>query len=94
MFLGVPFTGEEEKQGVVEELAKICSFGNLKELEVSKKGLHAIGIPNKDYFRKGEVGDWRIYLTLAMVERLEKPIHEKLDNTSLTFKFFSKTSKA
>ncbi|KAK8571497.1 hypothetical protein V6N13_047176 [Hibiscus sabdariffa] len=26
MFLGVPFTEDEEKRGVVEEIARICSF--------------------------------------------------------------------
>ncbi|KAK8571487.1 hypothetical protein V6N13_047169 [Hibiscus sabdariffa] len=94
MFLGVPFTEEEEKQGVVEEIAKICSFDKLKELEVNKNGSHVVGIRNKDFFRKGEVGDWSNYLTPAMVERLEKLIRQELDNSGLTFKLSSKTSKA
>ncbi|KAE8712340.1 Polyribonucleotide nucleotidyltransferase isoform 1 [Hibiscus syriacus] len=91
MFLGVPFTEDEEKQGVVEEIAKICSFEKLKELEVNKKGTHVTGIPHKEFFRKGEVGDWSNYLTPSMVERLEKLIHEKMDNSGLTFKLSSKT---
>ncbi|XVF42640.1 hypothetical protein PTKIN_Ptkin01aG0380700 [Pterospermum kingtungense] len=37
MFLGFPFSEEEEKQGVVEEIAKMCSFGNLKELDGEQK---------------------------------------------------------
>ncbi|KAE8714472.1 Cytosolic sulfotransferase 14 [Hibiscus syriacus] len=56
MFLGVPFTEEEEKQGVVE-MAKNCSFEKLQELEVKKKDLFITGIPNENFFRKGEVGD-------------------------------------
>ncbi|GMI65029.1 sulfotransferase 2A, ARABIDOPSIS THALIANA SULFOTRANSFERASE 2A [Hibiscus trionum] len=87
MFLGVPFTEEEEKEGVVEEIAKICSFNNLKELEVNKKGLHISGIPHTDFFRKAKVGDWSNYLTPAMVERMEKLVQEKLDNSGFTFKF-------
>ncbi|GMJ01700.1 sulfotransferase 2A, ARABIDOPSIS THALIANA SULFOTRANSFERASE 2A [Hibiscus trionum] len=90
MFLGVPFTEDEEKRGVVEEIATICSFDKLKEVEVNKKGLHISGIPHKDFFRKGKVGDWSNYLTPSMVERLEKLIHEKLDSSGLTFKFSSK----
>ncbi|XP_017630261.2 cytosolic sulfotransferase 15-like [Gossypium arboreum] len=93
MFLGVPFTEDEEKQGVVPEIVKMCSFENLKELEVNKKGLHASGIPNTDFFRKGEVGDWSNHLTTSMVERLEKLIQEKLNNSGLTFKLSSKTSR-
>ncbi|KAK8549205.1 hypothetical protein V6N13_008882 [Hibiscus sabdariffa] len=93
-FLEVPFTEDEEKRGVVEDIAKVCSFENLKELQVNKKGLSRVEIPHKDYFRKGEVGDWSNYLTPSMVERLEKLIHEKLDNLDLTFKLSSKTSMA
>nr|KJB44465.1 hypothetical protein B456_007G254800 [Gossypium raimondii] len=107
MFLGVPFTEEEEKQGVVEEIAKICSFENMKDLEVNKKGMQTFGYPQETFsrktktfevpceafFRKAKMGDWSNYLTPFMVERLEKLIKEKLENSGLTFKLFSKTSK-
>ncbi|KAE8730854.1 hypothetical protein F3Y22_tig00002866pilonHSYRG00053 [Hibiscus syriacus] len=78
VFLGVSFTEEEEKQGLIEEIAKICSFEKLQELEVNKKDLFVTGIPHKEFFRKGEVGDWSNYLTPAMVERLEKLMQEEL----------------
>ncbi|KAK8585422.1 hypothetical protein V6N13_050401 [Hibiscus sabdariffa] len=93
MFLGVPFTEDEEKQGVVEEITNICSFEELKELQVNKKGVSIVGIPNKDFFRKAEVGDWSNYLTPSMVERLEKLMHEKLDNSGLTFKLSPKIAQ-
>ncbi|KAE8723873.1 RNA-directed DNA polymerase (Reverse transcriptase), Ribonuclease H [Hibiscus syriacus] len=92
MFLGVPFTEDEEKRGVVEEIAKICSFEKLQELEVNKKDLFITGIPNENFFRKGEVGDWSNYLTPAMVERLEKLMQDELGNSGLTFNLSSKTS--
>ncbi|GMJ01696.1 sulfotransferase 2A, ARABIDOPSIS THALIANA SULFOTRANSFERASE 2A [Hibiscus trionum] len=94
MFLGVPFTEDEEKQGVVEEIAQVCSFESLKELEVNKNGSHANGNPYKVFFRNGKVGDWSSCLTPAMVERMEKLIQEKLDTSGLTFKLSSETSKA
>ncbi|MFQ6634773.1 hypothetical protein Gotur_010162 [Gossypium turneri] len=107
MFLGVPFTEEEEKQGVVEKIAKICSFENMKDLEVNKKGEKTFGypqetfsvktktieIPREAFFRKVKTGDWSNYLIPSLVERLEKLIQEKLENSGLTFKLFSKTSK-
>ncbi|XVF42638.1 hypothetical protein PTKIN_Ptkin01aG0380500 [Pterospermum kingtungense] len=86
MFLGFPFSEEEEKQGVVEEIAKTCSFGSLKEFDVNKNGVSPLGVPNSTFFRKAEVGDWRNYLTPAMVERMKKLMQENLDNSGLTFK--------
>ncbi|KAK8568085.1 hypothetical protein V6N13_106026 [Hibiscus sabdariffa] len=74
MFLGVPFTEDEDRQGVVEEIARSWV--------------------SKDYFRKGKVGDWSNYLTPAMVERLEKLIHDNFDDSGLTFELSSKTSMA
>ncbi|KAG8391084.1 hypothetical protein BUALT_Bualt01G0151000 [Buddleja alternifolia] len=41
-FLGFPFSIQEEKDGVVEGIAKMCSFEHLKDLEVNKKGKGAI----------------------------------------------------
>ncbi|XWS64910.1 hypothetical protein CRYUN_Cryun05aG0044700 [Craigia yunnanensis] len=93
MFLGFPFSEEEKKQGVVEEIAKMCSFRNLKELDVNKNGIHVYGILHKTFFRKAEVGDWSNYLTPAIVERLEKLIQENLDKSGLTFKQYCKSPK-
>ncbi|PPD90818.1 hypothetical protein GOBAR_DD12239 [Gossypium barbadense] len=52
-----------------------------------------IEILREAFFRKAKTGDWSNYLTPSMVERLEKLIQEKLENSGLTFKLFSKTSK-
>ncbi|XVF42635.1 hypothetical protein PTKIN_Ptkin01aG0380200 [Pterospermum kingtungense] len=81
MFLGFPFSEEEEKHGVVEEIAKTCSFGSLKELDVNKNGVSTFGIPHSAFFRKAEVGDWRNYLTPAMVERMKKLMQDNLDHS-------------
>ncbi|XVF30717.1 hypothetical protein REPUB_Repub16aG0082500 [Reevesia pubescens] len=89
-FLGFPFSREEEEQGVVEEIGRLCSFENLKELEVKN---HDLGLSNKYYFRKAEVGDWSNYLTSSMVDRLEKLVLENLGTLGLTFKLSSKDHK-
>ncbi|XVF42623.1 hypothetical protein PTKIN_Ptkin01aG0379000 [Pterospermum kingtungense] len=91
MFLGFTFSEEEEKHGVIEEIAKMCSFGNLKELDANKNGTHIFGIPNKNFFRKAKVGDSSNYLTPAMIERLKKLIHENVDKSGLTFKLSCKS---
>ncbi|CAA2973578.1 cytosolic sulfotransferase 15-like [Olea europaea var. sylvestris] len=88
-FLGFPFSLEEEKYGVIEEISKLCSFEHLKELEVNKKGKGAIAhFENKNLFRKGEVGDWVNYFSPSMVERLTNIMEEKLAGSGLSFKLF------
>ncbi|EOY10476.1 hypothetical protein QUC31_009968 [Theobroma cacao] len=88
-FLGFPFSKEEERQGEAEEIAMLCSFENLKGMEVNKSGKQPFGAPNTAFFRKGEVGDWSNYLTPSMVERLQKLVQEKLNKSDLTFKYLS-----
>jgi hypothetical protein len=88
-FLGFPFSLEEERSGVIEKIAKLCSFENLKELEVNKSGKSIKNFENKYLFRKGEVGDWVIYLSPTMVEKWTKLMEEKLGASGLSFKVFS-----
>ncbi|KAK4587584.1 hypothetical protein RGQ29_018836 [Quercus rubra] len=88
-FLGFPFSLEEERAGDVEKIAKLCSFENMKELEVNKAGKSIKYFENKTLFRKGEVGDWVNYLTPRMVEQLAKVVEEKLGGSGLSFKVFS-----
>ncbi|KAK6116887.1 hypothetical protein DH2020_049378 [Rehmannia glutinosa] len=51
-FLGCPFSLEEEKQGLIEQIAKLCSFENLKNLEVNKTGKIRGVLKNSSFFRK------------------------------------------
>ncbi|KAJ4827280.1 hypothetical protein Tsubulata_031189 [Turnera subulata] len=89
-FLGFPFTEEEEKRGVIEEIAMLCSFENLKSLEVNNTGVHHYtGTPNDSFFRKGEVGDWVNYLNPKMAERFRTIVEEKLAGSGLSFKNIS-----
>ncbi|KAH1064462.1 hypothetical protein J1N35_029449 [Gossypium stocksii] len=87
-FLGFPFSTEEEKTGMVNQIVDFCSFDNLKDLEVNKTG-KAPGprVPsNKLFFRSGKVGDYVNYFCPAAVERLSNILKEKLSGSGLTFK--------
>ncbi|XP_031372661.1 cytosolic sulfotransferase 15-like [Punica granatum] len=84
-FMGVPFSEEEERNGIVEEIVKMCSLGSSKELEANKTGRSFAGIENKSYFRKGEVGDWVNYFSPSKAERLKNIMEEKLSPFGLTF---------
>uniref|UniRef100_A0A2C9V6J9 Sulfotransferase n=1 Tax=Manihot esculenta TaxID=3983 RepID=A0A2C9V6J9_MANES len=75
-FMGYPFSAEEEKRGLVQEIVELCSFESLSSLEVNKSRKHSNAVPIKveknAYFRKGKVGDWRNYLTVEMAVRLDQ----------------------
>lgn len=88
-FLGCPFSLEEEKNGVIEEIVKLCNFESLKELEINKNGRSIKNFENKNLFRKGEVGDWMNYLSPRMFERLSNIMEEKLGGSGLKFKVFA-----
>lgn len=77
-FLGQPFSMEEERRQVVDEIIKLCSFDTLSNLEVNKKCDPVTKTKNDIFFRKGETGDWRYHLTTQMVETLDQITNEKL----------------
>ncbi|OWM89444.1 cytosolic sulfotransferase 5-like [Punica granatum] len=84
-FLGCPFSREEEADGRVDEIIRLCSFNNLSKLEVNQTGKLLTGHENKSFFRKGEVGDWVNYLTPEMVERIDRITEEKFGDLGLKF---------
>lgn len=88
-FLGVPFSVEEEREGKIDEISRLCSFNNMKELEVNKAGKRPAGVDNSAFFRKAEVGDWTNYLTHSMAEQLENLVQEKFAGSGFPFKRIS-----
>ncbi|KAL0297350.1 UNVERIFIED_CONTAM: Cytosolic sulfotransferase 15 [Sesamum radiatum] len=85
-FIGFPFSAEEENQGMLEQISRLCSFDNLKNLEVNKSGYFIGSIKNSSFFRKGEVGDWINHLTPAMAERVNNLTETKFQSSGLVFK--------
>ena len=84
-FVGCPFSKEEEAEGVVDDILKLCSFENLRSLEVNKKGKLSSGEEHKAFFRRGEVGDWKNHLTAEMIKRLNTITEKKLAEHGLRF---------
>ncbi|XP_052176272.1 cytosolic sulfotransferase 12-like [Diospyros lotus] len=85
-FLGCPFSQEEDASGLVDEVVKLCSFGNLSNLEVNKNGKLSSGVENRVFFRRGEVGDWKNLLTAEMLDTMEKISEEKLGKSGMKFR--------
>lgn len=87
-FVGCPFTLDEEKEGVVEGIVRLCAFENLSSLEVNKTGKTemVIGtVENTLFFRRGEVGDWGNHLTPEMARRLDEMSESKFRGSGLPF---------
>ncbi|KAK4406632.1 Cytosolic sulfotransferase 14 [Sesamum angolense] len=81
-FLGLPFSEEEEKKGLIGEISDLCSFEKLKNLEINKNGhVHHGYFANSSFFRKGEIGDWRNHLSPAMAERMKEVMDAKLSGS-------------
>ncbi|XP_038971838.1 cytosolic sulfotransferase 12-like [Phoenix dactylifera] len=85
-FMGCPFSPEEEKEGVLEDIVRLRSFENLRNLEVNRTGRRKIpvyGVMNASLFRKGEVGDWRNHMSPEMARRMNEITQEKLKGSGL-----------
>ncbi|KAK9683884.1 hypothetical protein RND81_10G172100 [Saponaria officinalis] len=79
-FVSMPFSTQEESDGVVDDIIELCSFKNVKELEVNKSGDTTFNksIEKKSLFRKGEVGDWTNYFTPLMVQKMDQLMQDHL----------------
>ncbi|KMT17009.1 hypothetical protein BVRB_2g042110 [Beta vulgaris subsp. vulgaris] len=86
-FVGFPFSEEEEKGNVIDEIIELCSLKSLKEMEVNKNGKFYPWVENKALFRKGEVGDWANYLTPSMAKQIDE-MQEKLKKDGFSFTYY------
>ncbi|KAG8079797.1 hypothetical protein GUJ93_ZPchr0007g3067 [Zizania palustris] len=81
-FMGRPFSAAEEAAGTVESVVELCSFDNMKNLDVNKTGAierkyHSVA--HDAFFRKGVTGDWVNHMS----SRLDEIFHDKLRGTGL-----------
>ncbi|XP_015168206.1 cytosolic sulfotransferase 18-like [Solanum tuberosum] len=88
-FMDKPLSKEEEELGVPQEIVSLCSFESLSNLEVNKSEKYAQetlpGVSNSLFFRKGEIGDWKNYLTKDMAKFIDDKTLEKFKSSGLTF---------
>ncbi|WOG83519.1 hypothetical protein DCAR_0102695 [Daucus carota subsp. sativus] len=84
LFLGKPFSQEEENSGVPHQIINLCSFNTLSNLEANKKGNILRVLRNDSFFRSGVVGDWKNHLTLEMASKLDQITEEKFSGSGLS----------
>ncbi|XP_043720847.1 cytosolic sulfotransferase 5-like [Telopea speciosissima] len=71
-FMGCPFSYEEEKEeAMIDDIVRLCSFENLRNLEVTRNGATASDNKKSVFFRQGKVGDWENHLKPEMIQRLD-----------------------
>jgi Sulfotransferase domain len=84
-FIGYPFSEEEFKKGLVEEIVSFCSFNKQKNLDVNKTNGIISGAKNDYFFRKAVIGDWQNYMTAEMAAKLDEISNEKLHGSIFTY---------
>ncbi|KAJ3706873.1 hypothetical protein LUZ61_010578 [Rhynchospora tenuis] len=86
-FLSCPFSAEEVKRGVVEEIIQLCDFETMKNVKANQEGEHGafVRFKNSAFFRKGKIGDWKDHITPDMAKRMDKIIEQKLHGSGLVF---------
>uniref|UniRef100_A0ACD5ZEX1 Uncharacterized protein n=1 Tax=Avena sativa TaxID=4498 RepID=A0ACD5ZEX1_AVESA len=90
-FLGVPFTEEEEKSGLAEQIVRFCSFDSLRNLDANKAGGGVeraggkIFLEASSLFRKGKVGDWVNHMSKDMGEKMDLLVKDKFKGSGLEF---------
>ncbi|KAL8565919.1 hypothetical protein ACOMHN_000496 [Nucella lapillus] len=63
------FLGVDASPELCADIAQATSFSKMKEADKSKK--YPDNVLKQEIYRRGEVGDWKNYLTVAQSERLD-----------------------
>lgn len=82
------FLGSKQDPEFLDEVANKCQFGamskakstNTEELSLSKDG-------SNPFYRKGDVGDWKNWFTVAQNEMFDKVLAEKMEGIDLEVKY-------
>ncbi|KAF8372571.1 hypothetical protein PRIPAC_79000 [Pristionchus pacificus] len=82
-FVGIPLTPEQRL-----EVVKHCSFDSMKDNKMTnREGLAVFDHGETKFMRKGIVGDWKNYFTVAQNEAFDELYKSKFEGTGLSFEF-------
>ncbi|XP_046333710.2 sulfotransferase 1C2-like [Haliotis rufescens] len=79
------FIGESVTDELCEQIAEACSFKKLKVADTEVK--EEMADPTHIIYRKGEVGDWKNWITVAQNERFDDVIDRNLEGTGIVFTY-------
>nr|BAJ86730.1 predicted protein [Hordeum vulgare subsp. vulgare]BAJ89471.1 predicted protein [Hordeum vulgare subsp. vulgare] len=86
-FVGCPFSVEEEEDGVVDAIVKLCSFEHMAGLEATKGGKTELTfgvVENSSFFRRGQVGDWENHLSPETAGKIDAITEAKFRGSGLS----------
>ncbi|XP_046542790.1 sulfotransferase 1C2-like [Haliotis rubra] len=86
-FIGVPVSDE-----LCEQIAEACSFKKLKsaDTEVKEHTTNPLSMwkeGRQGVYRKGEVGDWKNWITVAQNEIFDNVIERRFEGTGIVFTY-------
>ncbi|XP_059171752.1 sulfotransferase 1B1-like isoform X2 [Physella acuta] len=73
-----------------EEIADTCSFGNMKQFKemTSSEMLKSLFRNNKNnFYRKGDVGDWKNWFTVALNEEFDREYKKHMSGYRTLYKY-------
>nr|KAG5688463.1 hypothetical protein BaRGS_011901 [Batillaria attramentaria] len=79
------YLGVEDSQDLIEKIADAVSFKKQQQLE--EETAPEDRSDQKKFYRKGEIDDWKNYLTVAQSERLDKAIKDRAGRCRFSAKY-------
>ncbi|KAM3388305.1 hypothetical protein ACQJBY_010839 [Aegilops geniculata] len=86
-FVGCPFSVEDEEDGAVDAIVKLCSFEHMAGLEATKGGKTELTfgvVENSSFFRRGQVGDWENHLSPETARKIDAITEAKFRGSGLS----------
>lgn len=82
------FLGKDLNSEAVERIVNWGQFDNLrKTMSINTKLYKAMDMKVTQFFRKGEVGDWKNYFSEAQSDEIDRMFSEQLSGRGLYFKY-------
>ncbi|OWF41770.1 sulfotransferase family cytosolic 1B member 1-like [Mizuhopecten yessoensis] len=84
------FLGSSTDRTFIGEVANKCSFRNLRKANSDVKDLSVLQGEKTMFdsvFRKGEIGDWKSWFTVAQNELFDKVYRERMKNCSFVYQY-------